>query len=74
MLALFSLSDRLCAHRWSFEIGHQVGELGWRLRQPGQRWKAQADAEAWGGRGPSASYAEWLAEGRGEGGTDPVAG
>lgn len=23
-----------------------------------------ADAEAWGGRGPSASYAEWLAEGR----------
>jgi hypothetical protein len=23
-----------------------------------------ADAEAWGGRGPSASYTEWLAEGR----------
>jgi hypothetical protein len=26
--------------------------------------KAESDAEAWGGRGPSASYAEWLAEGR----------
>lgn len=23
-----------------------------------------ADDEAWGGRGPSASYAEWLAEGQ----------
>ena len=34
MFALFSLSDRLCAHRWSFEIGHQVGELGWKLRRP----------------------------------------
>ena len=45
-LALFSLSDQLCAwagagtgegvrHRWLFEAGHQVGELGWRLRQRG---------------------------------------
>lgn len=47
VFALFSLSDRLCAvavsdrldtyrtERWRravFEIGHQVGELGWRLR------------------------------------------
>jgi hypothetical protein len=28
--------------------------------------QAEADLEAWGGRGPSASYAEWLAEGRQE--------
>lgn len=27
---------------------------------------AEADDEAWGGRGPSASYGEWLAEGRGD--------
>jgi hypothetical protein len=36
----------------------------------------QADAEAWGGRGPSASYAEWLAEGQPEAGPcmpDPAA-
>jgi hypothetical protein len=26
--------------------------------------RQMADAEAWGGRGPSRSYAEWLAEGR----------
>ena len=26
-------------------------------------WVQEAEAEAWGGRGPSASYAEWLAEG-----------
>jgi hypothetical protein len=31
---------------------------------------AESDAMAWGGRGPSASYAEWLAEGR----QDPEAG
>ena len=47
-LALYSLSDRLCAragagtaegvrHRSLFEAGHQVGELGWRLRRPGDR-------------------------------------
>jgi len=29
----------------------------------------QPDAEAWGGRGPSASYAEWLAEGQPEAGS-----
>lgn len=39
---LWSLSDRLCAragagtdagvrHPWLFEVGHQSGELGWRL-------------------------------------------
>ena len=28
----------------------------------------QSDAEAWGGRGPSASYAEWLADGQPEAG------
>ena len=28
--------------------------------------RRQSDAEAWGGRGPSASYAEWLAEGQAE--------
>jgi hypothetical protein len=44
--ALFSLSDRICAragagtdagvtHPWMFEIGHQIGELGWKLRRPG---------------------------------------
>ena len=27
-------------------------------------WQAESDAEAWGGREPSASYAEWVAEGR----------
>ncbi len=31
--------------------------------------EAEVDAEAWGGKGPSASYAEWLAEGL-EGGAD----
>jgi hypothetical protein len=31
---LFRLSDRLCAHRLTFELGHQVGELGWKLREP----------------------------------------
>ena len=29
-----------------------------------QQWQAEAEAEAWGGREPSASYAEWVAEGR----------
>ena len=29
----------------------------------------QSGAEAWGGRGPSASYAEWLAEGQPEAGS-----
>lgn len=30
---LYWLSDRLCAHRLTFELGHQVGELGWKLRR-----------------------------------------
>ena len=30
-----------------------------------QEAEAAADAEAWGGKGPFASYAEWLAEGQG---------
>jgi hypothetical protein len=45
MHVLYSLSDRLChlagvhsdegvRHRRLFELGHQVGELGWRLRTP----------------------------------------
>ena len=29
---LWRVSDRLCAHRLTFELGHQIGELGWRLR------------------------------------------
>ncbi len=33
-----------------------------------------ADAEAWGPRGPSASYAEWLAEGREDSGREVVMG
>lgn len=44
--ALFSLSDWMCAragagsdqgvrHPWLFEAGHQVGELGWKLRRAG---------------------------------------
>ena len=27
-------------------------------------WLADAEREAWGGHGPSASYTQWLAEGR----------
>lgn len=38
----------------------------WGLRQPEPVTDAEAEAEAWGGRRPSASYAEWLAEGRQE--------
>jgi len=49
MSALFTVSDWLChvavadradayrTERWRravFEVGHQVGELGWKLRQP----------------------------------------
>lgn len=30
--ALWRLSDRLCAHRLTFELGHWIGELGWKLR------------------------------------------
>ena len=32
--------------------------------EPDARWIQEAEADAWGGRGPSASYAEWVAEGR----------
>ena len=45
----------------------------WRLAAPGtdpadlELLARQADDEAWGGRGPSASYAEWVAEGREDG-------
>jgi hypothetical protein len=34
MFLLFHLSDRLCARRRTFEFGHWVGEIGWRLRPP----------------------------------------
>lgn len=27
-------------------------------------WEREGEDAAWGGRGPSASYQEWLAEGR----------
>jgi hypothetical protein len=33
--------------------------------------EAASDAEAWGGRGPSTSYAEWLAEGQPEPEAEP---
>ena len=39
---------------------NRAGELAAYYEQA----QAEADAEAWGGRGPSASYAEWAAEGR----------
>ena len=29
---LFKASDRLCAHRRAFTLGHWAGELGWLLR------------------------------------------
>jgi hypothetical protein len=35
--ALWRLSDWLCAHKATFGLGHQVGELGWKLRRPGDR-------------------------------------
>ena len=34
--------------------------------------RRQSDDQAWGGRGPSASHAEWLAEGREDGGDDEM--
>lgn len=50
------------------ELDGNVGEqhavrdkYDWRPRA-----QQEADADAWGGRGPSASYAEWLAEGQAE--------
>jgi hypothetical protein len=30
---LYGVSDRLCAHPRTFEAGHLVGELGWKLRE-----------------------------------------
>jgi len=49
------------------ELTWNQGLVGWNdvtaARAEADR---QADAEAWGGRGPSASYAEWLAEGQAE--------
>jgi TolA-binding protein len=59
------------------EIDSQVGQLRreledalGRIRQLEAGHEADvreaAEAEAWGGRGPSASYEEWLAEGRQE--------
>lgn len=36
------------------------------------RLDRMADDEAWGGRGPSASYAEWLAEGENGSEAPPV--
>jgi hypothetical protein len=46
------------------EIGRQVLEGD--KQQPGavREGQSEADAEAWGPRGPSASYAKWLAEGQ----------
>jgi hypothetical protein len=33
-LLLYGLSDRLCRHRRTFAVGHWIGELGWKLREP----------------------------------------
>lgn len=30
--ALWQASDRLCARKLTFELGHWIGELGWKLR------------------------------------------
>jgi hypothetical protein len=30
---LWAVSDRLCRHRVTFEAGHLLGELGWKLRE-----------------------------------------
>jgi hypothetical protein len=30
---LWKISDRLCSRRLTFEAGHWIGELGWRLRK-----------------------------------------
>jgi len=45
------------------EIGSAIGDaLPW-LEAREREARVASDAEAWGGRGPSASYAEWAAEG-----------
>ena len=59
-----------------YHDGHDAGEAGEpddgtrspRWREGWRDWSEdeanrQADDEAWGGRGPSRSYAEWAAEG-----------
>jgi len=47
------------------KVWHWRGTTGWH-EQTAARAEAERQAEdaAWGGRGPSASYAEWLAEGQ----------
>jgi hypothetical protein len=51
------------------ELSRNEGLAGWYDITPARAGAfRQADAEAWGGRGPSASYAEWLAEGQAEAG------
>jgi hypothetical protein len=46
------------------EVGRQVLEEDEQQLGAVREGQAEADAEAWGPRGPSASYAEWLAEGQ----------
>jgi hypothetical protein len=40
---LWKISDRLCSHRLTFEAGHWIGELGWRLRKAGTRLSEDGD-------------------------------
>ena len=46
------------------ETGRQVLEGDEQQLEAVQEGQAEADAKAWGPRGPSASYAEWVAEGQ----------
>lgn len=63
------------------ELRRQLGDALERIRQleaeheadvQRENWELReaAEAEAWGGRGPSASYEEWLAEGQDPAGKD----
>jgi len=52
------------------EAGRQVLEGDEQQLQAVQEGQAEADAKAWGPRGPSTSYAEWLAEGQEDPGPD----
>jgi hypothetical protein len=53
------------------EIGSAIGDaLPW-LEAREREARAASDAEARGGRGPSASYAEWAAEGTTPAGPQP---
>jgi hypothetical protein len=47
--ALWAISDRLCAHRLTFEVGHWIGELGWSLRAvvPNQYRTREAARQWW---------------------------